>query len=322
MTTEVETGVRPAHLLEYNNRALKLVGIGKNGLPCMKWGPIYDNPNFWTDEQLMKHAPDFYGVATVFGKTRLIDEQGPLYLNNLDIDSDAVYDKLFILLDPGPKHSLIKKLFEEGFVVKTQKTKGHHIYWFSHKQHKPIHTQDCKKGFEFEVHTDKSSGTGMLPPSRHREYPDFEYKFVIEGKIPTSDDTYDVILEVLGDCLLQKSLEDSLILEKEDSEGEKGPKEEYSGDDKNGLELEVDDIQDIVKLIQPIYTKGRRNNIVYGLSGVLRVEGICQISTSSIIEALATNDPLSQKDDVRNAPPEQLQIPDLDLAMTSSLLIL
>jgi hypothetical protein len=135
----------------------------------MKWGPIYDDPNFWTDEELVKHAPDFkYGVATVFGKTRLSDEQGPLCLNDLDIDSDAVYDILFVLQNPGPKYSLIKKLFEEGFVVKTKKPKGHQIYWLSHKQYKPIHTQDCKTGFEFEIHTDKSSGTGMLPPSRHR----------------------------------------------------------------------------------------------------------------------------------------------------------
>lgn len=158
MATEAETGVRPVHLLEYNRRALKLVGISKNGLPCMKWGPIYDNPNFWTDEELVKHISDFkYGVATVFGETRLSDEKGPLYVNNLDIDSDAVYDKLFILQNPGPKYSLIKKLFEEGFVVKTKKPKGFHIYWFSHKQHKPIHTQDCKPGYEFEIHTDKSS---------------------------------------------------------------------------------------------------------------------------------------------------------------------
>ncbi len=141
MATEAETGVRPEHLLEYNKRALKLVGIGKNGKPCIKWGPIYDDPNYWTDEELVKRISDFkYGVATVFGKTRLIDEQGHLYLNDLDIDSDAVYDKLFILMEPGRKHSLIKRLFEEGFVIKTQKPKGYQIYWLSHKQHRPIHT--------------------------------------------------------------------------------------------------------------------------------------------------------------------------------------
>ena len=70
---------------------------------------------------------------------------------------------------------------------------------------------------------------------------------------------------------------------------------------KNGLELEVEDIQKITELVQPVYTKGRRNNIVFGLSGVLRVEGICRISTSSIIEMLAGNDGISQESDVKNA---------------------
>jgi hypothetical protein len=187
MTTEVGIRIiRPAHLVQYHKLGLKLVSIGNNGLPGMKWGPIYDDPNYWTEDKLVQQVLDFkYGVATVFGKTRLSDEQGPLYLNDLDIDSDAVYDKLFMLQNPGPKYSLIKKLFEEGFVVKTRKPKGHQIYWLSHKQHRPIHTHDCKKGFEFEIHTDKSSGTGMLPPSRHRDDPDFEYKLVVGSEIPT-----------------------------------------------------------------------------------------------------------------------------------------
>lgn len=63
MTTEVETGVRPAHLLDYNKRALKLVGIDKNGKPSMKWGPIYDNqPNsqgkFLEDKCEITHNKD------------------------------------------------------------------------------------------------------------------------------------------------------------------------------------------------------------------------------------------------------------------------
>ena len=51
-------------------------------------------------------------------------------------------------------------------------------------------------GFEFEIHTDKSSGTGMLPPSRHRKTPDPEYKWV-RPTIPVSDEKYGIVLEVL-----------------------------------------------------------------------------------------------------------------------------
>ncbi len=58
MATEAETEVRQ-YLLDYNKRALKLDGIGKNGLPSMKWGPIYDDPNYWTDEELVKRISDF-----------------------------------------------------------------------------------------------------------------------------------------------------------------------------------------------------------------------------------------------------------------------
>jgi hypothetical protein len=121
----------------------------------LKWGPIYDDPNYWTEKKLAEQAVDFrYGVATVCGSTGLSDEQGPLFHNVLDIDSDAAHDNLLVLMNPGPKCSIIKRIFEQGCVVKTTEPKRYQIHWFSHKQNKPVHTQDCKPGYEFEIHTD------------------------------------------------------------------------------------------------------------------------------------------------------------------------
>lgn len=41
------------------------------------------------------------------------------------------------------------------FVTKTKKKNGFHIYWLSLKQNEAIISEDCKKGFEFEIKTDK-----------------------------------------------------------------------------------------------------------------------------------------------------------------------
>ena len=316
MATEAEIGgtVRYAHLLDlYNMRFTKLVPIGRNGTPTIGWTPIYDNANYWTQETLVKQASKFIdGVATCFGDTGLSDDQGPLYLNSLDIDCDAVYHELFTLRNPKidwSKYSHVKKIFEQGCVVKTKKPKGYHVYWFSHKQHNPIHTIDCKSDHQFEIHTDKSSGTGTLPPSRHRKDHDFEYKWEVRSGIPTSDNFYDVVLEVLSDCLKQKPLNDyqnSCNGTKEESKQDSGHREQKqdsgNGNGKStGLELEESDIQRIMELLQPYYVKGHRNAIVLGLSGPLRKEGISKNSVMALVETLANNDGISDQADIRKA---------------------
>jgi len=114
MTTEAEIdGVHPAQLVElYKMGFTKLVGIDKDGQPTMKWTPIFEDPNYWTKEKLINQAADFkHGVATCFGNTGTIDDQGPLYNVDLDIDCEKVYDKLIVLQNPGPKYSLVKKNF-------------------------------------------------------------------------------------------------------------------------------------------------------------------------------------------------------------------
>src|SRR5215471_5485254 len=121
MTTEAEIGViHPTHLLELYQMGLrKLVPMSKNGDSKYSWTPIYENPHYWTQETLVKRAADFRdGVGICLGDTGISDEQGSLYHNVLDIDSDAVYDILFVLQNPGSKHSLFKKISEEGCLIK------------------------------------------------------------------------------------------------------------------------------------------------------------------------------------------------------------
>src|SRR5215831_965184 len=132
MATESEIGgvIDAAHLVElYRIRFKKLVPMSKNGNPIgilivedgkskYSWTPIYENPHYWTEERLLKQSVDFKdGIGCCLGDTGLKYEQGPLYHNILDIDSDAVWDKLFILQNPGPKCSLVKKIYEEGCVI-------------------------------------------------------------------------------------------------------------------------------------------------------------------------------------------------------------
>jgi hypothetical protein len=102
MTTEEQnTSICPAQLIELHQIGFKLVPLGKDGKPVMSWTPIYDNPEYWTPDKLVQDASKFSnGVATVFGKTSIKDEKGPLYLYALDIDSDEVYKTLFRLQNP------------------------------------------------------------------------------------------------------------------------------------------------------------------------------------------------------------------------------
>jgi hypothetical protein len=105
----------------------------------------------------------------------------------------------------------------------------------------------------------------MLPPSRHRKDPNFEYTWAIQLGIPTSDNFYDVVLEVLKDCLVQKPLSDfqnSSTKEKSKQDSSSSESKHDLGNGKSdGLKLEDDDVERIRSLIQPIYKQGYRNSI-------------------------------------------------------------
>ena len=256
--------------------------------PAMSWTPIYDDPNFWTHEKkLTKEVAKFKNVATALGKTRLSNERGPLYLNDLDIDSDEVYKILFRLqnFNGESEYSFIPLMQERSFVVKTRKPNGFHIYWLSHKQHEPILTTDCKPGCEFEIKSDKSSGLATLPPSTHRDDPNFRYRNYGQQKLFVSDELYDRLLEALADCLKPKRSGADRKKDKSYTEGE-------------NTELYDADIQVIAECISPYYKKGRRHPIVFGLSGLLHKSGISKDSAIALVETLAKND---KESDVRNA---------------------
>jgi P4 family phage/plasmid primase-like protien len=277
-----------AELIKLHELGFKLVPFNDDGTPAMPWTPIHDDPNFWTheNEKLAQHVAKFKNVATTFGKARLSDEKGLLYLNMLDVDSDEVYKALFNLANGDKEFSFIAGAIKNTYVTKTRKSNGFHIYWLSHKKHEPILTTDCKPDCEFEIKTDKRSGLATLPPSRHRDDHNFQYKNYGQQKLFVSDDMYDRLIEALKHCLRPKR----------GSGADRKKDKSYTDDE--GTELDDADIQVIAECIRPYYKKGRRHPIVFGLSGLLHKSGISKDSTVTLIETLANND---KKSDVRNA---------------------
>jgi hypothetical protein len=199
--------IRPAQLIELYKIGFKLVPLDEDGKPTIAWTDIYENMNYWNPERLVQESYKFKNVATTFGKTHLEDDQGPLYLYALDIDSEEVYKILFRLQNAdNEEYSLIPKMQQCTVVIKTRKPYGFHLYWLSHYQHKPILTTDCKQGYEFEIKADKSLST--LPPSRHRDHhPEFCYKNFGIDKLFISDGLYDKPVEALSECLETKRKE-------------------------------------------------------------------------------------------------------------------
>lgn len=284
MTSVQSADIRPAQLLELNGIGFKLVPLGRDGIPVIPWAPIYDDSEYWTPEKLVQEGHIFKnGVATVFGKTHIADNEGPLYLYCLDIDSDNVYNILFRLQNPKRKeeYSFIPLMQKRSFVVKTKKPNGFHIYWLSHKQHDPILTSDCKTGYEFEIKGGKKSGHCTLPPSGHRNDPNFIYKNYGVPKLFVLDGLYDELKATLEDCLRPKN-------------GRK-KEESYNG---RRFELTDTDVQMIAEHIRPHYKKGRRHPIVFGLAGLFHKSNISKDSAMAVIESLAKDDSSSE---VRNA---------------------
>jgi P4 family phage/plasmid primase-like protien len=256
--------------------------LDENNREVGAWTPIYENPDYWTDERLKQQAYKFKNVATVFGKAHKKDEEGRnLYLNCLDIDSDKVYNILFNLVNSNTKrkYSLIPKLQGVTFVTKTRKKNGFHIYWLSHRQNKPITTEDCKLGYEFEIKTDKSRGHCTLPPSKHRDDRNFRYENYGQNKIVVSDELYDELIPLLADYLRDK-------VERKDSNNNFSPN---GGTEIYLSEVEIRSISD---LIYPYYEKGCscRNGIIYGITGYCHKNNVAKESAIKLVETLAKDD--------------------------------
>ena len=240
-------------LIKNHDNGFKLVPISNDSkTPAIKsTNEVYDNPEYWTTEILKHEHHRFENLATTFGKTHLKDEKGEaLYLHGLDIDSDNV---LRILFD------LQEELKSKTFVTKTKKDVGYHVYWLGRKQNPPIGTSKCRPGYEFEIKSDNSLGLCALPPSKHRDDPNFMYQCVgQENQIVIDDGLYDKLMSLLAkDCLIQSN-----------------PTNESDNYDYNGEPaksnsiyriLQEDKIEQIVSYIKTGYQKGYRHDLIFGL---------------------------------------------------------
>ncbi|MGC2575780.1 MAG: hypothetical protein WA364_30105, partial [Candidatus Nitrosopolaris sp.] len=198
--------IRPATLVRLHKLGFKLVPLSMDNGVVISWNLVYEEPDYWSAEKLVSTYHKFKKVATVFGKTHVKDEQGlDLYLNGFDgdsayvnqiLDSDQIQDlivrdKIQNLISKSGSKSLFDFLVRNTVVVKTKKKFGLHFYWFSHQQNPRIRTEYCIAGREFEIKTDKGSGHCTLPPSTHRDDPQFRYSHVgREDKIAVLDDLY------------------------------------------------------------------------------------------------------------------------------------
>jgi DNA polymerase elongation subunit (family B) len=266
-------------LVGYNTIGFKVVPLGVDSkTPAVKsTAEIYNDIAYWTTNLIKEEHHRFKNVATTFGRTYIKNENGQyLYLHGLDIDSDNV---LRILFD------LVEELKSKTFITKSKKDCGYHVYWLSHKQNSSVGVSKCKIGYEFEIKADNSLGLCNLPPSRHRDDPDFRYQSIgRKDKIVIDDTLYDKILNLLSnECLVNSS-----------SNGKSN--EHAAADDiSNGKAsksnsiytvLEDAEIEDIICCIKGNYIKGYRHNLVFGLSGLLFKNNISLSSAEKLVSCL------------------------------------
>jgi hypothetical protein len=228
---------------------------------------IYHHPEFWSEDRIEREASRFINVATILGLTHINGVDGsPLYLNALDIDSEGVFTTLSHLINgKGNNFYFIDDTCKRTFVSSSKKQYGRHIFWFSNKQHKPVRTSDCKPGYEFEIKVDNSQGLMSLPPSRHRNDPEFHYQSIGLNKIERSDDMYDKLLDTLKDFLKPK-----------------GHANHWSKEDTNQhaqINLNDNQIESIYELLSPCYRRGYRHHLTYGLAGLLQDVIIATVKT-------------------------------------------
>jgi P4 family phage/plasmid primase-like protien len=178
----------------------------------------------------------------------------------------------------GRQYSLTAEAQNCTFVTKTKKPNGFHIFWLSRKQNDPISAHNCKKGYEFEIKTDKN-GLCTLPPSKHRDDLAYCYKNNGKDKIVISDKIYDEIKNLLAtDCI--KAGESKFDPTSISAVKHVGPP----------IELTVEEAKIICDSISPCYKKGTRNSLVYGLGGLFRKHGVSRESAINVIQILSKDD--------------------------------
>ena len=269
-------------LLNFDTLGFKLIPLKHDSqIPNIQsTNDIYNNPNYWFEEKLRSNQHLFHNVATLLGKSRIKDiDSTDLYLNGIDIDSEdaLVLIRLTKHSADGKEVNLFDELCQSTYVTKTKKPCGYHIYWFSHIQNKAVRTKDCKIGSEFEIKTD-GGGHMTLPKSRHRNYPNFHYKSIGQNKIAIRDDLYDLLVNILTDCLQIKSRNNGSKIKLITSETHD--------------EVSHVDYSKIASLIADAYRGGSRNDIIFVLSSFLWHQNIKLENAQHIIENLCrlTND--------------------------------
>ena len=170
---------------------------------------IYENVNFWTEIRLQEKSHLFYNVATTFGVTDLKDSKGrTLYLYGVDIDSKQAYEVL---------KDLLETLKGITFVVKSHKEYGYHFYILTPVFHEAMGPASFKLGGEIEnveIKTDLSLGIMHLPPSRHREYPYWNYRRVSTAEriyVDEEDAVFQRIMTSMSDYIRKEPTEDNTL---------------------------------------------------------------------------------------------------------------
>ena len=266
------------------------------------------DPEFWSEEKIKDSANKFHNVATTFGRTNIKDTDGrDLYLHCLDVDSTEVLKRVQHLLEQEWKF--------KTFVTKTQKDCGYHIYWFEHHDYNiQIVTDQCKKGFEFEIKCGKALCT--LPGSRHRDNPLFYYECIGQpNKIMISDGLYENLMNVLlKDCLRplknrrkgsnmicdRKSSQTTLPITENNAKVEQEC--EKSSDILSRLiSLSEEKVKESIEFLVPYYQQRTRHKFSFGFSGLAFKEGVSENSSAQILQGICdkAND-YEEKDDRLN----------------------
>jgi replicative DNA helicase Mcm len=287
--------LNPTTLLSLHKAGFKLVPLAQNHTPSISWGPIYENPDYWSIEKL--ETSDIYSkfinVASTVGKTHIKDSDNKeLFIQVLDVDSEPVYnilcmpisqlgisslfDTLGISEDENSSLTLLDICKRRTFVTKTKIEYGYHIWWFSYNQNKSISIKDCKKDCEFEIKTDNKNGLCTLPPSTHRDDKDFRYLAIgCQDKLWINDKLYNVFYNLFKECLIRKGDNDK---DKENALTNLKENSFYN--------LSSKTIQKSIEILSSYYREGDRNDFALSFSGTAFHSRISEESAAAIIEGI------------------------------------
>jgi hypothetical protein len=70
------THIRLEALIHLHKLGFKLEPLSLNNVEVIPWTPIYEDPNYWSEEKLITRSPMIKNIATVFGKTYVKDSEG------------------------------------------------------------------------------------------------------------------------------------------------------------------------------------------------------------------------------------------------------